>query len=606
MITKWGVKNFKSILNVNLELAPLTIFCGVNSSGKSSFLQSIAMLVQNAREEEKYGIDLNGKLVDLGSFDKVYCNKAVKPDHDDNVLEINFTISDELKNQQAIVDVKFVKHPSRDNDLTLRSFRLDCKKEEDEKSTYIQFIPGQSEIRMDSASADSVEKETRSMYSNYLEDANIDFTKPILDSLFSLFRSYDKRVKFKLISDDNGYIGDIDHFIKLLIQIPDELSKDDKENYADKVKSEIADDYNIDVNALDDMFLEFIICTPDSYIKDFRKIFDAYKNIELSDWYYELSKLDNDKKEALKKVLSEDISFNQFLCNVLSGIEHTGAVELPIQIKDTLDYFQKYFSSNIKYLGPLREEPKFEYPIDISSTKDVDVKGKNTAAVMYYLNKKQFGVENYYSPEIFSSPDYQPREEPFLTALNDWTKYIEISQGFRVSDNEEDLRKEYKLQSEIIYKIIDKEGFAPPQVGTGVSQILPILVMCLAAPVDSTTIIITPEEQLHPKMQARLADFFIAMALSGRQCLIETHSEYIIEQLRYRTVMMSDHIPLHEKTKLYFVTKQDGISHFKNIETNEFGALSDFPEDFFDESHIIANQIMDKVIEKMESEKQNE
>jgi len=40
MISKWGVKNFKSILEADLELAPLTIFTGTNSSGKSSFLQT--------------------------------------------------------------------------------------------------------------------------------------------------------------------------------------------------------------------------------------------------------------------------------------------------------------------------------------------------------------------------------------------------------------------------------------------------------------------------------------------------------------------------------------------------------------------------------------
>jgi predicted ATPase len=49
MITKWGVENFKSILKADLDLAPLTVFTGTNCSGKSSFLQSIVMLVQTAR-----------------------------------------------------------------------------------------------------------------------------------------------------------------------------------------------------------------------------------------------------------------------------------------------------------------------------------------------------------------------------------------------------------------------------------------------------------------------------------------------------------------------------------------------------------------------------
>ncbi|MDR1949996.1 MAG: ATP-binding protein, partial [Spirochaetaceae bacterium] len=41
MLKTWQVSNFKSIREMSepLEFAPLTIFCGTNSSGKSSLLQ---------------------------------------------------------------------------------------------------------------------------------------------------------------------------------------------------------------------------------------------------------------------------------------------------------------------------------------------------------------------------------------------------------------------------------------------------------------------------------------------------------------------------------------------------------------------------------------
>ena len=42
MITKWKVFNFKSISEeTELDLGPLTIFAGANSSGKSTFIQSV-------------------------------------------------------------------------------------------------------------------------------------------------------------------------------------------------------------------------------------------------------------------------------------------------------------------------------------------------------------------------------------------------------------------------------------------------------------------------------------------------------------------------------------------------------------------------------------
>ncbi|MCL2247591.1 MAG: DUF3696 domain-containing protein, partial [Lentimicrobiaceae bacterium] len=148
------------------------------------------------------------------------------------------------------------------------------------------------------------------------------------------------------------------------------------------------------------------------------------------------------------------------------------------------------------------------------------------------------------------------------------------------------------------------EKFALPQLGTGISQVLPILVMCLAAEPGSTIAIQEPEAHLHPKMQSRLADFFIAMSLSGRQCLIETHSEYMIEQLRYRVITQeeTDKEKLHEKTKLYFVSKKEGVSQFKKIEMNSYAKLSEWPEDFFDESNKLADKITDEILRKLEGD----
>ena len=44
MLSKIKIGNFKSIEKLELELAPLTIFVGPNSSGKSNVLESIAIL----------------------------------------------------------------------------------------------------------------------------------------------------------------------------------------------------------------------------------------------------------------------------------------------------------------------------------------------------------------------------------------------------------------------------------------------------------------------------------------------------------------------------------------------------------------------------------
>jgi AAA15 family ATPase/GTPase len=53
MLTKWSVENFKSIRDeANLDLAPLTIFAGANSSVKSSFIQSILLIAQSLSDKD--------------------------------------------------------------------------------------------------------------------------------------------------------------------------------------------------------------------------------------------------------------------------------------------------------------------------------------------------------------------------------------------------------------------------------------------------------------------------------------------------------------------------------------------------------------------------
>jgi len=83
MIKNLALTNFKSIgktLIVNneeiteskLEFAPLTIFCGKNSSGKSTVLQSILLLTQTLQNNvQLQTLVLNGPMIKLGSIDDI-------------------------------------------------------------------------------------------------------------------------------------------------------------------------------------------------------------------------------------------------------------------------------------------------------------------------------------------------------------------------------------------------------------------------------------------------------------------------------------------------------------------------------------------------------
>ena len=81
-LRKWRLGSFKSVAKpIEINLAPLTVVVGANSSGKSTLIQSILMMAQNAmRIDERssakaQGIfELNGPLVQLGTFRETRCD----------------------------------------------------------------------------------------------------------------------------------------------------------------------------------------------------------------------------------------------------------------------------------------------------------------------------------------------------------------------------------------------------------------------------------------------------------------------------------------------------------------------------------------------------
>jgi predicted ATPase len=82
------------------------------------------------------------------------------------------------------------------------------------------------------------------------------------------------------------------------------------------------------------------------------------------------------------------------------------------------------------------------------------------------------------------------------------------------------------------------------------------------------------------------------MALLGKQCVIETHSEYLINRLRLRIASSEINIPLSPMIKIYFVEKEGDSSTFREVIVNEYGAIPEWPDGFFDQSQDEAEHIL--------------
>lgn len=117
-------------------------------------------------------------------------------------------------------------------------------------------------------------------------------------------------------------------------------------------------------------------------------------------------------------------------------------------------------------------------------------------------------------------------------------------------------------------------------VGFGVSQILPVIVLCYYVPEGSTIILEQPEIHLHPSVQAGLADIFIdAVRTRNVQIILESHSEHLLRRLQ-RRIAEEEFKP--EQAALYFCTTDgQGASHLQPLQIDLYGNIINWPANFF-------------------------
>jgi len=129
-----------------------------------------------------------------------------------------------------------------------------------------------------------------------------------------------------------------------------------------------------------------------------------------------------------------------------------------------------------------------------------------------------------------------------------------------------------------------------PDIGFGISQVLPLIVQGLALEEKQTMLAEQPEAQLHPRPQAQLADFFCDLIEQGRRVIIETHSEPLFDRLRVRALLDPD---LASKIAVYFVdaSSEDGCCKPALVPLTEASAVAwptQFRAEAVDESLALA------------------
>ena len=122
-------------------------------------------------------------------------------------------------------------------------------------------------------------------------------------------------------------------------------------------------------------------------------------------------------------------------------------------------------------------------------------------------------------------------------------------------------------------------SFGQENAGFGVSQILPVLVLCYYVPGGSTIILEQPEIHLHPSVQSDLADVLIDVVKNrDLQVIVESHSEHLLRRLQRR--IAEGELPAKDAA-LYFCDIENGESKAQELEIAEDGFIKNWPRDFF-------------------------
>ena len=228
--------------------------------------------------------------------------------------------------------------------------------------------------------------------------------------------------------------------------------------------------------------------------------------------------------------------------------------------------FEQVFSQ-MTYLGPLREYPQRSYvwagehPVDVGRRGD-----KAVAALLAAMSEKM---------KIPRLVKKRHRLEPIEARIAAWMKETDLIDSFELRPIAEG-RKDYEVR---VRKNTSSSEVLITDVGFGVSQILPVLVLCYYAPEHSTILLEQPEIHLHPSVQASLADVFIDVVKERHvQIILESHSEHLLRRLQRR--IAEEQIGVDD-TALYFCRMETDSSRIDRLDVDMFGNIRNWPKGFF-------------------------
>lgn len=311
-----------------------------------------------------------------------------------------------------------------------------------------------------------------------------------------------------------------------------------------------------------------------------------------------MARRDSSKKKAEFKVESEDYNLVRQpgrVWNPGPPVRFYGFPEEVVAYHQNADFVQKLnlaqekLFRSLSYLGPMRTKTTRLYTWSGIEPDSVGYGGENSVPAMLAAKERKISMG--------FSQRYLPFEQVIAQKLKDMG-LIEKFEVKPISDNRQNYEVKVKTKGSVGYVDL-------PDVGFGISQVLPVLIQCFYAPHNSIILMEQPEIHLHPSAQSLLADVVIDAINAkedGRdrniQLIIETHSEHFLRRLQRR---LAEKVIEKSQLSAYFADVSKQPAQLAELRVDEFGNISNWPENFFgDEMGDITEQSKAALRRRME------
>lgn len=593
MIDKFGVKNFKAFKDkVELDIKPLTILTGTNSSGKSSFTQALRLYNKIDKIQTNSGLHLkigfNEELALLGDFNSV-----------------------RYSSQEPIVFTRPATWPGLEDQMKIEvGFCVDSKRQAPSgELCFFRLITENGELVFEYKIVGSEIKSVSHKYGgdSVQESLKTDRFINILYLRERFDRIYEELIEFK-------------HSLERLTRFFSIMGKEDDfilNNYRAEIKTFYESlETNEDLDKDFDCFMNYTAdMTSESFYETDNKFWDFRNKLVNGNYLYNFV----DKKRNTKTISKymPNSTLMEYLVNGKppNELQQNKLIEYELQKKVWLskglvcDFYDLTFGRGFGYLfgdGYMEWEKQIEKELALDSVEIREGINYKVFLEGFVGKGLDFVVKNYFLNFIDTPIEYIPsiRTIParFLSRSNMNTYLERLVNSLKVPHKNDQDKLNFWINE---FGISDKmEVFSVNQIGVsqirfvknskqlnlsdvgyGVSQLIPILIrLCLYD--DKMIMIEEPETNLHPALQSKLADFLVSCMNKNKRIIIETHSEFLIRKLQY---LVAKKEVKSEDCVIYYFNADENVSEneakIKKIKITDEGNLTDnFGPGFFDEA----------------------